>query len=108
MQSPRQSDRPEPGYYLLRLVRGGSWVPAQITHSEVEGWRVMINGAWEGPAHDPWSLPNMERVHWGGRVTTAEDVAFRLARKAHAEIYAPDDAAANPTKKIDLDKLIPF
>jgi hypothetical protein len=107
MTAPRVSDKPSPGHYLLRLVRGGPWVAAEISLGD-DGWTVMIDGAVDGPAHDPWSLPNMERVHFYGRPTTIEDAQYRIGRKRWAEIYAPHDPAANPTKRIDLDRFTPI
>lgn len=108
MPSPRQSDTPRVGWYLLKLVRGGPWVAAEIVRDDAEYWWVMIDGAWQGPALDPWALPAMETVHWYGRETTAEDVQFRIGLARWAAIYRPDHAAANPRKAIDLDTLTPF
>lgn len=103
----RTSDTPQPGFYLIRLVRGGPWVAAQIAHAE-DGWTVSIDGVTEGPSLDPWALSNMERVHWGGRETTEAEVRYRLALKHHAATYEPDAPAANPKRPVDLDKLTPF
>jgi hypothetical protein len=50
----------------------------------------------------------LETVHWYGRSSTPDEVAYRIGRKRWAEIYKPDDAAANPRRAIDLDTLIPF
>jgi hypothetical protein len=104
---PRRSDTPEPGFYLLRLVKGGPWVGAEIRCQDGQ-WRVMVDGDWQGPVADPWSLPNLERVHWGGRTTTESEVRYRLARKRHAIIDAPNSPAANPRRPVDPDEFIPF
>ena len=103
----RTSDTPQPGFYLIRMIRGGPWVGAQIAHAE-DGWTVMIDGVTEGPSLDPWSLAGMERVHWGGRETTEAEVKYRLALKQHAVAYEPDAPAANPKRAVNLDKLTPF
>jgi hypothetical protein len=100
-ESPRVSDRPRPGCYLLRLVRGGPRVGAQIMQQSDGMWMVMIDGEWQGPALDPWTLPMMERVHFYGRETTPEEAAFRVGVKRWAEIYRPNHPAANPRKPID-------
>lgn len=105
--APRVSDTPLPGFYRLKLIRGGPWVPAQIKHDE-GGWQTMLDGKWSNQSTDPWLLPDMERIHFGGRDTTEAEVNFMLARKRHAEVYEPDSPAANPRKAIDLDKIIPF
>lgn len=102
----RRSDIPEPGYYLVRLVRWGPLVGAQIVHDEL-GWSVMIDGQWWGPSVDPWALTAMERVHWG-RPSTETDVKYRISLKRWAEVYEPDHAAANPRKPIDRNKVVPY
>lgn len=107
-EAPRQSDTPRPGFYLLRLVRGGPWVGAEITRHPDGQFSVMCDGKTEGPSHNPWILPLMERVHFGGRETTESEVRFRVGARRWAEIYAPSSAPANPHKPIDLDSLIPF
>ena len=107
MTRPRRSDTPSPGFYLLRLVRGGPWVGACIAHGP-DGWTVMIDGDTQGPATDPWSLANMEKVHYYGRETTESEVAFRVGVKRWAEIYDPGHRAANPRRKIDIDSIVPF
>ena len=103
----RTSDTPQPGFYLLKLVRGGPWVAAQIVHDEV-GWRCMIDGVWEGPVSDPWIMRSLEAVHWGGRETTEAEVKYRLALKQHAQTYEPSAPAANPKRAVNLDEIIPF
>lgn len=106
-QPPRRSDTPVPGHYLVRLVRGGPWVAAEI---RLEGgqWSTMIDGAWEGPAADPWSLRSLETVHWHGRETTPEEALYRIGLKRYAELYAPEAPAANPRKAINVNKALPF
>lgn len=105
--STRRSDTPVPGHYLLRLVKGGPRVAAQIVHDE-DGWMVMIDGKWSGPSRDPWLLPDLERIHWGGRETTPDEAAYRLAIKRYAETYTPDAPAANPKRPIDRDSVLPI
>lgn len=105
--TPRRSDTPSPGFYLLRLVRNGPYVGAQIRHEDGQ-WFVMEDGVLQGPSTDPWLLPLMERVHHYGRETTEAEVRFRLGLKRFEEIYKPDGSAANPRKPIDLDKMVPF
>jgi hypothetical protein len=104
---PRRSDVPEPGWYLLRLVRGGVWVGAQIAYNEAEGWTVVLDGVLEGPNHNPWALPSMERVHWGGRPTTEAEVLYRIGIKRFAEIHMPAHPAVNPKQPVDIDELPP-
>jgi hypothetical protein len=92
---------------LLRIVRGGPWVGAAIWHTE-DGWFVMLDGDQEGPCGDPWMLPNMEKVHWGGRATTQAEVAYRVGLKRYAALYDLSHPAANARQAIDLDRYLPI
>ena len=106
--APRQSDRPEPGHYLIRLARGGPFVGASIAFNDVNGWSVMIDGEEQGPDPDPWQLPFMEKVHWFGRASTEAEVKFRIGLKRYQEIHKPDGIAANPRSPINANKYIPI
>jgi len=92
----------------MRLVRGGPWVGAAIWWTEADGWSCMVDGETFGPSADPWAVPNLDRVHWGGRETTEAEVLYRLGLKQHATLYNPDHPAAKPNKPIDLDDYKPL
>lgn len=99
---------PAPGYYRVRLVKGGPWVPA----------RVYI----PCPV-DPWFGHHIERPRWlladvDGKPTDPQFVTLRNARRLEriteeewalltetaqwARHYAPDEPVANPKAPIDL------
>lgn len=48
VRPPRVIDRPTPGLYRTRLVKGGPWVAARI---------------WHGPPSDPLTGEVLERAH---------------------------------------------
>lgn len=104
--APRQSDKPEPGHYLMKLVRNGPFVAAEIRCDDGQ-WSVMIDGTWSGPSADPWLLPDLEKVHWFGRPSTEAETKYRIGVKRWSEIHAPASPAANPRSPINLDKLRP-
>lgn len=108
MPAPRVSDRPSPGHYLLRLTRGGPRVAAEIIRHEDGTWSCMLDGVVSGPASDPWSLPDLERIHWGGRESYASETAYRLAVARYEREHKPDSPQANPRRAIDVDRYIPF
>lgn len=108
MPAPRRADQAVPGHYLLRLVKGGPWVAAQIVQHEDGTWSAMLDGVETGPAADPWSLPDLERIHWGGRESNPSETAYRLALKRFAVEQSPSHPAANPRRAIDPDQFIPF
>lgn len=98
---------PTPGFYLVRLVRHGPFVGAQIACEDGK-WSCMLDGVTSGPVDDPVLLDDIEKIHTYGRVTTDAEVKFRIGIKRWAEIYAPSHPAANPRRAIDVDKLVPF
>lgn len=62
----RDVSQPTPGHFKLRLVRGGPFVAAAISH-QMGFWAVWINGEPCGARHpDPWAVDGcgaaMERV----------------------------------------------
>ena len=102
----RMGEPPVPGYFLRRLVRGGPWVAAQITFDEHDGYKVMLDGNWQGPSHDPWILPFMHEVFLATPCSQSEAL-YRIGVKRWAELHAPGDPAANPRSAVNLDKLRP-
>ncbi len=99
----RLGDPPTPGWFKRRLVRNGPWVGCQIT-LDADGYRVMQDGVWQGPAADPWSIPLLHEVFTATPCTEA-DVLYIVGLKQWAKVYAPEHAAANPRLPIDPGKL---
>ena len=108
MPAPRRSDTPVPGHYLMHLTKGGPWVAAEIRRDENGQWSCHIDGVESGPATDPWSLPDLERIHWSGRESYASETAYRLALKRFAVEHKPDSPEANPRRAVNIDEIIPF
>lgn len=122
-ERPRGSGRvaiaPEPGYFRLKLVRRGPWVPAII-------WRpcpLILPDILEATAPGPeqWCCP-AERsrplrarigedeadpfeVWTRGSDIDAREYAMRLARRDWAVRFAPAQPEANPKQPADLAKL---
>ncbi len=113
MSAPRRIDRPEPGFWLVRLVRNGPPVPAAIM--------------WVQTTHDPVTGEPMDRSRFlaayiDGKPVGLDDVwlrrgtpideaeyRFRLADAAWAREHVPSEIAANPKRSIDpLSVPLPF
>lgn len=113
-EAPRQVDQPEPGFFKLRLARGGPWVPARI---------------WYGPPIDPITGEDLDRSPrlqaqtfdfeptadfvrickvWthGVRIDEAE-YDFMRASIAYAKAHRPSDPIANPFRTVDVASLPP-
>ncbi len=92
----RMVDNPQPGYFLIRVVKGGPWVPARIVH-DFGHWWAEINGREVGKkTEDPLTADQVLRIwHFGREIDQNE--YRRLLRIPAAE--RPD-----PTKPVDLSK----
>jgi hypothetical protein len=111
---PRRIDRPEPGFFRLRLVKGGPFVPARL---------------WIGPPLDPETREPLDRsprpmvqiAHfpatdrpdrvdrvwlYGERISVEAFEAMRL-RAAWARLHQPDAPIANPLSPVDVSTMRP-
>ena len=104
----RRIDQPEPGYFLLRLVKGGPQVAACIRH-DAGLWSAEIDGEPCGPAHaDPSQADGVFRIWHAGRPTTAEEFAYRLQLRSWAVANDPSHPAAQASRPVDLRVLPPL
>lgn len=114
----RRTDRPEPGFYAYRFVRGAPEVAALIAHEPTRDpdtgelldrsfqWSVTIDSA---PDRDPGPEPNAACwcvYEFGRRIDQAE-YEHLLADRAWARQHRPDLPEARPREAIDLRKLDP-
>ncbi|MFA9204885.1 MAG: hypothetical protein ACEQSH_00355 [Bacteroidia bacterium] len=98
----RRVDLPEPGWFKLRLVKGGPYVPAAITR-DGGAWGAIINGIRSEPTDaDPARATDVFRVWHSGMRIDAAEYRHMLAVSHWAKDHAPDDPAADPTKPIAL------
>lgn len=95
---------PEPGYFAMRLVRGGPTVAARIVHSEGL-WNAVVDGLAYRPASDPAAAEMVFRIWHGAEQITEAGYFLMLRQKADAIAANRNDPAAHPTKKIDLANL---
>lgn len=97
-------DRPEVGFFKVRMVRGGPHVPARIWRSvatdpvtgEVLDRSPLLMGELAGEPVDPFSL-------WRscmGRAISEQEYQFLLDDYRWARTFAPDDPIANPKTPI--------
>src|SRR5262249_8083999 len=111
VREPRIIGQPEPGYWMVRLVRGGPEVPACIALMTVadepgnpredrSSYLAAFIGGEPVALSDVW-----ERK---GRPVTEAEYRFQLADAAWAKAHAPQEPKADPTRKIDLTALRPI
>lgn len=97
----RPVGEPQPGYFLMRLVRRGPQVPAQIRLSGGL-WSAVVNGEEFGSASDPASAPRVFTIWHSGEEITEAEYERRLGISRQA---SPDDPISKPRKPIDLTSL---
>ena len=110
-------DRPVPGWYRLKLVKGGCWVGAEIRFEPPRDpvtnelldrswrWYAVVDGRAD-PVRDHGLQPT-KRVWWVynyGQPVAREIHDWLVADRAHARAWRPDSPEANPLKRIDLGK----
>jgi len=103
-EAPRAIDKPEEGFFRLRLVRGGPYVPARIAHDET-GWWAEIDGQRYQPHPDPTHSEGVFRIWHGGRVIDEAEYRHMLAVRGWAERSMPQHPSATPREPIDAEKL---
>ncbi len=101
-EAPRAIDKPEPGFFELRLVKGGPYVPARIM-CDGGMWSAEIDGEQCGaPDAEPAAAAGVYRIWTAGRRITEPEYSYRLSLKAWAIQNDPRHPAARPTEAIDL------
>lgn len=108
-QEPRRVDVPEPGFFAIRLVKGGPKVAATIERDAAGVWSTTIDGVRQsGAAHtDPALAEGVFRIwHYGERITEAEH-RYLIDFAAYVRVHVPDAPEANPTQPIVIGRLLP-
>jgi hypothetical protein len=80
--------QPEPGYFLIHLVRKGPLVPARIIHNPDAGsWQAIVDGCPQRAATDPAAAPMVFPIWHGGQMIS--EAEYLRAMKARGEPDAP-------------------
>ena len=112
----RDPDKPEEGYYALKLVKGGPEVAACIFRVPATGpehalyaWHAMADDEQLGITHeDPQLADGVQQVWLFGRRVSQQEYDFMLARARHAKLHDPQSPWANPRKPLDLKSIPPI
>lgn len=109
----RDPDKPEPGFYALKLVKKGPEVAARIFKMEALFgqylWGAMIDGEFVGDyVEDPQLQQGVQQIWLFGRKIGLQEYEFMLARAAHAKQHEPNSPWANPRRPIDLRTIKPI
>ena len=98
--------RPEPGFYRIRLVKDGPWVPVRYV--------VIVRGRPDRPKRiacivglDDWSYDPLQLWNRCHKIPERE-YRYLVAITKHAKRHEPWAPEANPDKPIDLNTLPPI
>ena len=99
---PRHVDKPEPGFFEMRLVKGGPLVGARIVHEDGL-WSAWIDGAPCGPPHpDPVYANGVYRIWHNAAFSDELSYNFRMELRAWALKHDPEHWAARPQLPVNL------
>ena len=92
----RVVDQPEPGFFLIRLCKGGPKIPARITR-DFSLWSASIMGASCGASHeDPLKAAGISRIWSYGEMIDLAEYQSRLARPPQVDPKMPVDLSSLP------------
>lgn len=103
---PIDINKPVPGYYKRKLVKGGVFVPVRIQQvaSQPDGspvWVCEVDGELVDDVFEQWV--------WCAPCPISEtEYRYMLADSQHCKRYLPNDPKANPRKSVDMTKMEPI
>ncbi len=106
LEAPRRIDRPEPGFFKLRMRSGGVFVPAIIflscpmdpyTGEQLDRHRCLMAAI----GNDEPDFEGVDKVWMFGSLIRRSEYLYMQAVKSWAETYAPTAPEASPLEPID-------
>mgnify|MGYP000258718228 FL=1 len=98
---------PQPGSFLLRLVRGGPQVPAMITNARGL-WQAKVNGESRTAHANPAEAPDVYRIWHGGVRAQPEECDYLDALREWARTGQPNHPLLHPRQPIDVALMAPL
>lgn len=105
-------NKPEPGFFKMRLIKGGPWVPALIYRPcplelcpETFQW---IDRVYRLEAEIDGMPVDVNRIWTSGRQITAAEYLYMKAHRAWVRQHAQHLPEARPEEAIDINKLAPI
>lgn len=106
------------GWYRMRLVKGGPFVPALIykpcpfviphPDTDPEEWCTETDSNWRLKAMIGLNPIDVDRVVFGGKRVTREEYLYRMDVRHWAMTHAPEAPEAHPKTPIDLSARPPL
>ena len=108
----RVINKPEPGFFKMRLVKGGPWVPALIYRPcpiefkpETFQW---IDRVYHLKAEIDGMPTDVDRVWLSGQYIIAAEYLYLRADRAWVRQHAPHLPEATPERPIDISRMTPI
>ena len=98
---------PQPGWFTLRLVRGGPSVTATIACTDGL-WQATVNGKPCQAHTDPAQADQVYRVWHGGVRVPQEEYRYLEAVRAWAMRAMPSHPMLHPFQPVDVNLLAPL
>ncbi len=103
---------PEPGFFKLRLVKGGPWMPAIIYRPCPIEWHPETCQHIDRWPHLAAEIDGMsvsvDRIWTSGRVIPIAEYLYLKADRAWVREWAPHLPEARPEEAMNLNKLAPI
>ena len=103
----RRIDRPEPGFFKLRLVRKGWQVPVRVLRYTDGTWHVTVNGQDKPQSTDPIAA-GAQSIWESGTAIDQTEYNYLIALREYALAHDPTHPAATPDKPIRVALLRPI
>ena len=119
MTATRAIDAPRPGYFAMRLIRGGPRVAARLylpcpmtpagpdSDAGAADWCHAADRCRHLQAEVDGKPARVLRVWTSGRPVTAAEFAFLSADANWVRAHQPAGPKANPTAPVDWDRMPP-
>jgi hypothetical protein len=106
-ERPRQIDKPEPGFFKMRLVSKGPLVPARI-HRVDDAWAAEINGIAQVPGHtEPERAAGVMQIWQSAERIDEAEYDYLLKLSWWAKEHDPAHPLASPTQPINVNRMPP-
>ena len=98
----RNPDSPQPGFYAVKMVKGGVECAAEIGCTDGVWWAKINNNPHGEPSPEPQMATGVQFVWLRARHVTDGEYQFLLARHEWHAQHKPGSPFAEPSKRVDL------
>jgi hypothetical protein len=98
----RNPQSPQPGYYAVKMVKGGVECAAQIGCTDGVWWAKINDKPHGEPSADPQLANGVQFVWLRARPVTENEHRFLLARYEWNVQHKPGSPFADPGKRVNL------